>query len=175
MFDATAYRPDRLVIEGSDWMRNTLGLKPFQFSSVHFGSHLHMLDCRFDMVTLAAVVEPHTSGYPKVTKTGRCHICHPPKPVPTSAPVLAIPAVPEVRNLTQRDREFNLDVIATAMRAGTDDEVQRLRDGYCRQLGWTATCRLWTEAGWRRSKVAVTTDACARVARVLRTFKAVTV
>lgn len=81
MFDPATYKPDRLVVDGSAWMRNTLGLKNHQFSHTRVGGHVHMLNCMFDMVTLCAVVEPHPSGYSTVTKTGTCHVCTPPKPV----------------------------------------------------------------------------------------------
>lgn len=72
------------------------------------------------------------------------------------------------RNITSRDREFNITVVATAMRAATDAEMWSLWEGFRNVLGWTATCELWRFAAWRRSTVTVTTDACANVARTLR-------
>lgn len=78
MFDPTTYKPDRLVVDGGEWVRNTLGLKNYQFSHLRVGAHVHMLNCMFDMVTLCAVVETHASGYSTVTKTGSCHICEAP-------------------------------------------------------------------------------------------------
>lgn len=76
------------------------------------------------------------------------------------------------RNITTRDREFNINVVATAMRAATDTEMWNLWEGYRSALGWTATCELWRFAARRRSTVAVTTDACANVGRTLRVFAA---
>lgn len=74
------------------------------------------------------------------------------------------------RNITQRDREFNITVVATAMRAATDTEMWDLWQGYRNALGWKAASEMWTFAAWRRSSMVLTTDACANVARMLRTL-----
>lgn len=72
------------------------------------------------------------------------------------------------RNITSRDREFNITVVATAMRAATDTEMWSLWVGFRNALGWKAASELWRFAAWRRSTVVMTTDACANVARTLR-------
>lgn len=70
---------NRLVTEGSAWMR-AQGISNSKFSHRVIGNHVHMLNCMGDMTTLHAIVEPHASGYPKVTKTSVCRICNPDAP-----------------------------------------------------------------------------------------------
>lgn len=79
MFDTATHHPNNLVTDGIAFARRD-GIANHNLSHEVVGDHVHILNCSFDMVNLFAVVEPHTSGYAKVTKTSVCRICNPDAP-----------------------------------------------------------------------------------------------
>jgi hypothetical protein len=74
---ATRYTPDPLVVAGANWARRK-GIPNHQFSVIRVTDHAHVINCMFDMNTLAAVVVEGSGGYQtKVlpVSDGSCGLC----------------------------------------------------------------------------------------------------
>jgi hypothetical protein len=89
---STVYPVDKLIVSGCSWARRK-GLRNNQFSARRVGNHVHILNCMFDQVDLAAIVEDTSgsgTGYAtRVTATNSCHICHPVQTVGDGVEIIA--------------------------------------------------------------------------------------
>lgn len=115
----TTHRPNNLVTDGIAFARRE-GVANHNLSHQVIGSHVHILNCSFDMTALFAVSEPHTSGYAKVTKASVCRICNPDAPktqreiladLPAGATIYRHPDLGEPVQVINPDETFGYSAV----------------------------------------------------------------